>query len=363
MRNFVPMKRYLLLIVPLSAILFSACKKSAADMPKLHFKIDTKCPVTPVKSQGKGQTCWIYAMLATIESNRLTMGDSVNLSPTYLERMLLQKETEKVFRSKGEETISMRGMIPYCMQLIKEFGAFNFDSYYCKNEEFSWKDNVNELQKIAERTANEGGSLDKLRKEVKELLDREISFLPKNQYFMGAGYTPQEFGRSVALFEHYDFFGADYKFPDRRESDKIKSTPPGKLLRLTEESINKGYAVCWEGDISEDGFCWEAGLAITDTQKVAGSTRQESDSDFNKKYEEDIEDGDTTDDHCLAICGIAHDEFGRKYFLCKNSWGTKNRYKGFLFMSYDYFLAKTLVVGVYKDIGKRQRANLFKMPE
>ncbi len=351
------MKRFFYIIqnALIIVVLFSSCKKSAADMPKLHFKIDTRCPVTPVKTQGQSQSCWIYAMLATIESNRLAMGDSVNLSPTYLERMLLQKETEKFFASKGKEKISVRGMIPYCLQLIDEYGAFNFNSYYCKNENYSWRDNVAELQAIATKIADEGGSLDRLRAEVKEKLDKEISYLPMNQYFMGAGYTPQEFGRSVALFERYEFFGADYNFPDRRESDKIKSTSPDKMLQLTEESVKRGYAVCWEGDTSEEGFCWEAGLAITDLteplrlpHKGEGKNLNGYDSDFMKKYEEDIEDGDTTDDHCLSICGIAHDEDGRKYFLCKNSWGKSNRYKGFLFMSYDYFLAKTLVIGRYR---------------
>lgn len=35
---------------------------------------------TPVKDQGRSQLCWAYAMLATIESEHLMMGDSVNLS-------------------------------------------------------------------------------------------------------------------------------------------------------------------------------------------------------------------------------------------------------------------------------------------
>ena len=37
--------------------------------------------MTPVKDQGKSQTCWIYAMLAAIETEHLAWGDSVNLSP------------------------------------------------------------------------------------------------------------------------------------------------------------------------------------------------------------------------------------------------------------------------------------------
>ncbi len=338
MRNFVPMKRFFITLFPLRfphyalcitllAMLFYACKKSAADMPKLHFKIEAKCPITPVKNQGKSQTCWIYAMLATIESNRIAMGDSINLSTAYLERMLLQSETEKVFKSKGEDNIQVRGMIPHCMTLIDEYGAFNYNSYYCKNKDFDWRETISKLQSLAEKKASEGGSISKLKAEMKELLDREISFLPKNQFFLGAGYTPQEFGNSVALYEHYEFLGADNNYPDRRPTDKIIKTSPDKMLEVTEQSVRRGYAVCWEGDISEDGFCWEAGLAIA----------------------EDMDDGNTTDDHCLEICGIAHDQHGRKYFICKNSWGNSNRYKGFLFMSFDYFRAKTILIGKLKD--------------
>lgn len=367
MRNFVPMKSLfntmqnvlnnstfrILNSALIVALLFSSCKKSAADMPKLHFKVEAKCPVTPVKNQGRSQTCWIYAMLATIESNRIAMGDSVNLSPTFLERMLLQKEAEKVYNSKGKEKITLRGMIPYCMQLIDEYGAFNFDSYYCKNKEFSMKETINKLQSIAEETAGKKGeSIEKLRRKTKELLDNEISFLPKNQFFLGAGYTPQEFGNSVALYEHYEFLGADYNFPDRRKSDKITKTSPAQMLEKVEQSVRKGYAVCWEGDISEDGFCWEAGLAIDPLllpHEGEGNSHKENAADFNKRYEEGIENDDTTDDHCLEICGIAHDQHGRKYFVCKNSWGISNRYKGFLFMSFDYFLTKTILIGKLKD--------------
>ena len=363
MRNFVPMKRFFItlfqlrfphyaLCITLLAMLFPACKKSAADMPKLHFKIEAKCPITPVKNQGRSQTCWIYAMLATIESNRIAMGDSVNLSTAYLERMLLQSETEKVFKSKGEDNIQARGMIPHCMTLIDEYGAFNHNSYYCKNKDFDWRETISKLQSLAEKKASEGGSISKLKAEMKELLDREISFLPKNQFFLGAGYTPQEFGNSVALYEHYEFLGADNNYPDRRPTDKIIKTSPDKMLEVTEQSVRRGYAVCWEGDISEDGFCWEAGLAIDPLllpHEGEGNSHKENAADFNKRYEEGIENGNTTDDHCLEICGIAHDQHGRKYFICKNSWGNSNRYKGFLFMSFDYFLAKTILIGKLKD--------------
>ena len=42
--------------------------------------------MTPIKNQGESQTCWIYAMLAAIETEHLSWGDSVNLSPYYIEK-------------------------------------------------------------------------------------------------------------------------------------------------------------------------------------------------------------------------------------------------------------------------------------
>lgn len=46
----------------------------------------------------------------------------------------------------------------------------------------------------------------------------------------------------------------------------------------------------------------------------------------------------------MEIMGIAHDDKGNKYFLCKNSWGTQNRYHGFMYLSYNYVRLKTIAV-------------------
>ncbi|MBF1604828.1 MAG: cysteine protease, partial [Prevotella sp.] len=35
---------------------------------------------------------------------------------------------------------------------------------------------------------------------------------------------------------------------------------------------------------------------------------------------------------------------GCRFFLCKNSWGTANRYHGFMFLSENYVRMKTIAV-------------------
>ena len=66
-------KRWTLLIVGL--MLLTACSRKERHT----FTDELLLPMTPIKDQGKSQLCWAYAMLATIETEHLLRGDSVNL--------------------------------------------------------------------------------------------------------------------------------------------------------------------------------------------------------------------------------------------------------------------------------------------
>ena len=109
--------------------------------------------------------------------------------------------------------------------------------------------------------------------------------------------------------------------PDNWDHNSFLNVEPDSLLKMTEQAVRHHYGICWEGDVSELGFDWKKGYAVT--------------SWWN---------GSTTDDHCMAIVGIAHDEKGEKYFIMKNSWGKKNPYGGLMYLSYGYFLKKTIAV-------------------
>jgi bleomycin hydrolase len=52
----------------------------------------------------------------------------------------------------------------------------------------------------------------------------------------------------------------------------------------------------------------------------------------------------------LHIVGLGYDDSGKKWYYLKNSWGTwVNDFKGFLYMSEEYFKLKTVVVMVNKS--------------
>ena len=58
----------------------------------------------------------------------------------------------------------------------------------------------------------------------------------------------------------------------------------------------------------------------------------------------------TTDDHLMHLVGIAKDQLGNKYYIIKNSWGTKDKkYKGYYYISKAYFRLRTINVMFNKN--------------
>ena len=85
------------IVLFLFLLLLAGCgrRHGQGDVPEERFTVDLRLPVTPVKDQGTSPLCWVYAMLATIETEHIMQGDSVNLSPDYVARMYLREQAER----------------------------------------------------------------------------------------------------------------------------------------------------------------------------------------------------------------------------------------------------------------------------
>ena len=199
------MKRsaYLLLLF----LLLTACtRKPLWEHPPVEVEVLNR--MTPVKDQSKSQTCWIYAMLAAIETEHIGRGDSVNLSPAYVEYML---------RKEKNAPESRRGMGVTCISLIQRYGLCAHDAY--------------------------------------RKYDSTIA-PPRQVFMLGAVYTPQEFARSVCApdeyialtsndNELYDQF-IDIELPDNWEHQRFWNIPMDTLLQKTERAVRQHHGVCWE---------------------------------------------------------------------------------------------------------------------
>ena len=279
-------------------------------------------------------------MLATIETEHIMMGDSVNLSIDYVTRKLLAEQARCHFLSRGYDRVTLRGTMPLLLRLLNEYGAMPYDSY--NNPSI----NYNSIAKRIGVLSNTSVDMSQLAARAERLFDERIGALPKKVYMLGAEYTPEEFAHSVCMrseymamtsFTHHPF-GDSFvlEVPDNYSDEFFYNVPIDVMMKRIERSIRRGHPVCWEGDISENGFSFAHGIA--DLPNDRPCTQQERQKAFETRR--------TTDDHCMTLIGIAHDQNGRRYYIAKNSWGTNNPYGGFMYVSENYIRLKTIAIVV-----------------
>jgi bleomycin hydrolase len=171
-----------------------------------HFTHEVLNRMTPIKDQGDSPTCWIYAMLAAIETEHLRWGDSVNLSPYYIEKMIEQEP---------QCPASRRGMGATLIRLIHKYGIVGYNAM---------------------------SSVD--------------TPAPRFVFMLGAEYTPQEFARSVCARDEYVALTSTSQEPYYKETvlnvpdnwlhDRFLNLPMDSLLATTLRAVRQHHGVCWE---------------------------------------------------------------------------------------------------------------------
>lgn len=339
------MKKFIYIII---ATLLAACSPHGdrGKTAKLHakkFTTETMLSFTPVKDQGHSPLCWAYSMLATIETEHIMMGDSVNLSVDFIVRHLLAEQARCHFLSKGYDRITLRGTMPLLLRLLGEYGAMPYDAY--NNNGLNYNALGRRLQLLSDASTD----MSQLATQAERLFDERIGALPKKVYMLGAEYTPEEFAHSVCMrgeyiaitsFTHHPF---DENFvleiPDNYSDELFYNVPIDVMMKRIERSLRMGHPVCWEGDTSEVGFSFKNGVAeLVDDRPCTQTQRQK-----------EFETRRTTDDHCMTLIGIAHDQNGKRFYIAKNSWGTDNPYGGLMYLSENYVRLKTIAI-VVKNI-------------
>ena len=328
------MKKTVFLFLSFLVLISCGKQRGKVNVSEEKFTVELRLPTTPVKDQGTSSLCWVYAMLATLETEHIMRGDSVNLSPDYVARMYLSEQADRRCLlpnkvAKNMPSITTRGMCTMALDLIQTYGLQHYDAYRHK---------LDMDYNVLCRKLDKGNDTEKL-------LDKYIGPLPNQVFMLGALYTPLEFAHSVCTDDEYIAltsythhpYGQRFplEVPDNYFHDTFLNVPLDTMMNRIVQSLRSGHPVCWEGDISEPGFLFGEGYAVlkNEKKKVTAERRQAS-----------FEAHRTTDDHVMEIVGLAHDQHGRRFFLCKNSWGTDNRYHGFMFLSENYVRMKTIAV-------------------
>jgi bleomycin hydrolase len=126
-----------------------------------------------------------------------------------------------------------------------------------------------------------------------------------------------------------------------------------------------GYTVAWGSDVSEKGFSFKNGVAVVPDIDWTDIKKEKYDSIVNIPMKQKVitqairqeayDNYETQDDHGMHITGIVKDQNGVKYYIVKNSWGTKNNdCDGYFYASEAFVRYKTTSILLHKDGVKKE---------
>jgi aminopeptidase C len=354
------MKLRLLLTALLSTLFLALPAQKAKTTPTqqqidegLKFTNIVELKATPVKNQSNTETCWCFATTSFIESELLRMGrGEYDLSEMFIVRYNYVDRLRDNYLRQGEGNLNEGSVAHDWMTEFIKNGIVPNDVYAGLNYGSSTHNHgelnafLNAVAAVPVQRKNESEQYYKI---VNDILDEYLGKVPGTFTYKGSTYTPKTFAESLGInpadyveitsFTHFPFYTQGLlEIPDNWRMARYYNVPIDELIEIIDYSMNNGYTVNWDGDVSERGFAHSKGVADVPEPVVIQESRQQGFENFT-----------TTDDHLMHLTGITKDQNGVKYYITKNSWGTAgNPFGGYLNMSENYVRSKTISIMVHR---------------
>lgn len=363
-----------------------------------EFTIEKKLQTTPVKNQQRTGTCWSYAATSFLETEILRMGKpEIILSPMYFVRHTYTHKADRYVRFHGNNNFGQGSQAHNVMDVIRSHGLVPETEYIGLNygeEVHIHSELASVLQGMLDAVIkNRNRRLSTAWKpSIESVLDNYLGESPASFTYDGKDFTPVSFAQYLEIdpddyieltsYTHHPFYEPFVlEIPDNWAHSLFYNLPVDELMEVINNAIDKGYSVCWDGDVSERGFVHRKGLAVlpqvkteemSDSEQARWSELPENEmleeiysfreivpeiSVIQQMRQETFDNYQTTDDHLMHIVGTSRDQNGTLYYITKNSWGSENHvYDGYLHMSEQYVRKKTVAIMVHKDALPRQIA-------
>lgn len=380
------------LIVLLATAYFSADAQDVITNKKgseYEFTVVTDIEATEVQSQGRTGTCWSFSALSFIESEIMRMGGGKHeLSEMFIVRNTYSDKAENYVRMHGNLNFGPGGAFHDVSEMIKDHGIVPLE-VYSGNPSNEKKFNHGEMDEVLLGMVDavveaKQKTLTPLWKPAYEaVLDTYLGEKPEKFTYGGKEYTPKSFAESinfnaddfvyVASFTHHPFYEEFVlEVPDNWMMKSVYNVPFEEMMEVIDHALMNKYSIAWASDVSEEGFSFRDGLALV---PLDGANIKKSGKDNKNFYdagavkestvfdapceEKEItqemrqiafDNYETTDDHGMHMTGIVNDQNGKKYYIVKNSWGTKhNDCDGYFYASEAFVEYKTMDIMLHKD--------------
>ncbi|MCQ2174583.1 MAG: C1 family peptidase [Bacteroidales bacterium] len=383
-------------ILSAALVLASCCIMDAAGpkIPEYTFTTELQLPVTSVKNQYRSGTCWAFSATSFVESEIIRINGIKDaekypdLSVMYTVSKSYQDRADKYVRLDGNLKFASGSEADDVLDIIRNYGIVPRREMPGLNYGTD-KPVHGELDALAKAyvgviVKNPNKSVSTAWKQgFKGIMDAYLGACPESFTVDGKEYTPASYRDalkfnpddyiSLTSFIHHPFYTwFAMEICDNWRFNRSYNVPLDELMAVLENALHNGYTVCWGTDVSTEYFTRD-GIAMrvaSDKAETAGSDAAHWTGDAGEDKPEtdtleeieateesrqaEFDNKTLTDDHGMHIYGIARNQFGKKFYIVKNSWGITGRYDGIWYASEAFVRAQTLEIMVHKDALTRE---------
>jgi bleomycin hydrolase len=331
------------------------------------YKIIKLIKSSPIKDQQATGVCWSFATTSFIETEAIRLGKSpVILSPMFYVIPTYTDKAEKYIRMNGTSYFGPGDLTFSLLKAYKNYGAIPQKVFSGKKDSTSKYNHVEMdnalLEKVKYYVQSGRGNMttEGYRKDMDEILMQTMGKAPDTFTYNQKQYTPKSFAKEmvgvnpddyveITSYTHHPFYS---KFILEIESNWNNNyyinLPLNDFSNVIDYALMHNYSVCWDGDAYRcDGF--NDGFAVlNDTINII--TQQMRQADFDNY--------NTIDQHNMHIIGIAENSKGKRFYIVKNSSDQRNC-GGYIYMSKEYLLLKTISVMINKEAIPKEIKNKF----
>jgi bleomycin hydrolase len=328
-----------------------------------------------VKDQKNTGTCWAFAGSSLMESELMRLGkSSPDISEMYIVRSIYKDKADNYIRRQGKANLSQGGLAHDAFRAAAKHGLMPQDAYQGKQGyDYNHSAIETELKALCDSIIETGRSGKAIgwQARVDAYLDRTFGVLPATFAVDGRPYSAESYHNQIGLrpddyvtltsFTHQPMYsGFVLEIPDNWSNGVHYNVPLNDLMRAINFSLQSGYTIAWDADVSNKGFAPKHAIAIVpsidweqknDAQKKNSYKYWEPQKLVTAEMRQQLFDAqETQDDHLMHIVALASEANTKDiYYKVKNSWGEITDLKGYFYASEAYLRLNTIGVTMNKN--------------